>query len=221
MMDKLELLKKCAFFSDIDGASLTGLQKIVGEKKYSKGQMIFSEGEDSTALHILGTGSVDLVKLSPGGKEKLIRTVEPGEVFAEAAVFSGETYPATAMARSESKLFTIKRSKFISFVRSNPDVAIKMLGTMSRLLRHLNNLLSELTLGSVSSRLAKFLIRTSEEEKNISFKLPVRKNDLAFILGTVSETLSRNIKKFKKLGLIEVRGNLIRIKDLKKLKELT
>lgn len=220
-MDKLELLKKCAFFSDIDDVSLAGLHKIVSEKKYSKGQMIFSEGEDPTALHILGTGSVDLVKLSPEGKEKLIRTVKPGEVFAEAAVFSGETYPATAMARSESRLFTIERSKFISFVRSNPAVAIKMLGTMSRLLRHMNDLLSDLTLGSVSSRLAKFLVRTSEEEKNISFKLPVRKNDLAFILGTVSETLSRNIKKFKELGLIEVRGNLIRIRDLKKLKELT
>jgi len=219
-MNKRELIKNITIFSNVSGDSLDRLERIVQKVDFNPGNIIFSEGETADALYILKKGAVDLIKSSPSGREQLIRAVGVGEMFAEAAMFSGENYPATAIVKENSSLLVIKKDDFLKFIRLHPEVSMNIMGAMAKLLHHLNALVANLALGSVASRLASYLIESAELAKSSTFKLEIKKRDLAFQLGTISETLSRNLKKFKDDGLIDIHRSTIRIKNSARLKEL-
>lgn len=214
-----DAVKNSFLFSDLSPESLADLEKISIRRTFGKGEMPFHEDEPANSLFMLGSGSVNLVKSSAEGKEQLIRTVKPGEIFAEAALFSGENYPVTAIATAKSIVYSINKEKLLKFISKKPEVSLKMMGAMARLLRHLNSLIADLTLGSVSSRLAKFLLTKYNETGSKSFDLGMKKQDLAKKLGTAGETLSRNLSKFKDLSLIDIKGSYVVIKDLKGLKK--
>lgn len=203
-----------------DFASILEPENISEKRSYSKGEVLFTEGDPADALFIVRSGSVILSKISPDGKEQVIRTVTKGESFAEAAVFSGVQYPATAIAREKSSLLLIKKARFIEYIRQRPEIALKMMGAMSELLRHLNNLVAELKLEPVINRLAKYLVNESKKQHSSTVKLPISKQELARELGTIGETLSRNFKKLESKKMIKVKKDSIIIKDLKLLTSL-
>lgn len=211
-MHTADIIKKLPIFSGIDDLAAEGLSRIASGKAFEKDETIFSEGDDAAAIFILVSGIVDLIKSSPSGKEQFVRRVKPGEMFAEAAVFSGEAYPASAISRTRAEILQIEKKKFTAFVRANPDVALKIVGAMARLLRHLNNLLTQHTLGSVQSRLVEYLVGRAKKAGSNTFELGIEKRELAYKIGTIPETLSRSLKKLAKQGLISVRGSKISLK---------
>lgn len=219
-MDTAKQLKQFLIFSELDENSLSRLGSFSKTVKACKGSILFNDGDDASALFCLVSGRIDLIKSSPEGKEQLVRTVNAGELFAEAAVFSGKKYPVAAVAKKESVLIAIEKEKLIRFISLNPGVSLKMMGTMAGLLRHLNSLLGDLRLSTVESRLAAYLVKQFEMGRGKSFELKIQKNDLAFRLGTTSETLSRNLSRFKKGGLMKISGRKIEILSLSGLKKL-
>lgn len=208
-----DVLRQCAFFASLRDASIAELLRIGQRRMGRMGEILFSEGDPADALFVLESGVVDLLKHSPEGKEQLVRTVGRGEVFAEAAMFAGEAYPATAVVRRDAELLAIRKDRFLSLVRRQPDIAFAIMGAMAKLLRHLNALLADLSLGSVGSRLAAFLLAKSRERGAATFSLGITKRELALRLGTVPETLSRNLRKLKESGAIDVRGDFVTIQD--------
>lgn len=214
-----KIISDCFLFSGLGPERIREIAQISTVRAYSRDETLFSEGDPAKSLYILIEGVVHLVKSSPEGKEQIIRIVKNGEVFAEAAVFSGENYPATAVSKANSELLLIDKEKFVKYVALNPQVAFHIIGVMARLLRHLNELLSDLTLGSVMTRLAAYLV-CMLKHKGKKFIIESSKRELASSLGTVPETLSRNLKTLKKRGLIDVKGAWITIKDPKELEIL-
>ncbi len=214
-----EILKNSPLFAGLSAAALGDLTKASRKCAFASGEMIFSEGDEAEALFILAGGTVDLIKSSSAGKEQLVRSVKRGEIFAEAAMFSGDTYPVTAIARAPSELVSITKAAFVRFLKTHPDASMAIIGTMAKLLRHLNNLLSELSLSSVESRLAAWLLRRMREKGSRSFLIGIAKRDLAFRLGTVPETLSRNLRKLAQSGAIRVAGEKVTIVDADLLEE--
>lgn len=212
-------LRKCRLFSSLTNQEFDNLSRIVSTKKISGGETIFSEGDVADKLYILGSGSVELIKYSSTGRELVIRAVSAGEAFAEAAVFLATEYPATALARENSLLFFIKRGDFLSFIKDRPEVSLKLMGFLSSLLVKLNKLVQGVFAGTVKSRLASyFLARAKSEGKE--FALGFQKAKLATMVGTIPETLSRNLKKFSADGVICIKGSKIVILDEGKLEEL-
>ena len=220
-MREIETLRHCPLFSEVGNAALADLLKGAVRSEAGRGEMIFSEGDPAEALYILASGRVDLVKSSADGSEQFVRWVRPGETFAEAAVFAGATYPATAVARQDSRLIVIEKRRFVAFLRSHPDAALAMLAAMARLLRHLNGLLAELSLASVESRLAAWLLRRMREAGAARFAIGIPKKELAFRLGTVPETLSRNLRRLVAAGAIRVQGAEIEVRDAQALEGLS
>lgn len=219
-MKAADVLKRCVLFSELRSSSLDELGRIVTIRHLGEDEVLFGEGEDAETFFILASGDVDLVKSSPGGREQLVRSVKAGEVFAEAAMFSGMSYPAMAIARSRSEILSIGKSRFISFLRGHPEVSLRMMGVMSNLLRHMNSLLAELSLGTVSGRLAAYLLKRMKEEGREEFLLDISKKELAFKIGTVPETLSRNLKRMATDGVLRIAGSRIIIKNINKLEDL-
>ena len=216
----IEVLKKCSFFSGLNGSELAKIVKISKNINTSKDEILFYEGDKANNLYILILGTVDLIKTSLEGKEQLVRRVERNEMFAEAAVFSEGSYPVTAISRKKCELLIISNDKLQKLVSETPQIAFGIIAVMSNLLRHLNQVIKELSLTKVESRLASFLIKRMHEEKSDSFQLGVSKKELAFKLGTISETLSRNFRKMVDGKCIEVNGNNVKIKNMEKLKKL-
>lgn len=215
---KKEVLKKIYLFSGLTDRDLETLSRLAVNRRFSRETTIFWEGREAQGFFILLTGQVKLTKSSPEGKEYILRIVNPGETFGEAAVLAEAGYPASAIALEDCKTLYFAKSDFLNLLTSSPTLARNMLATMSRLLFHLTKQLEDLSLKEVSSRLARYIIDQCLEthgrlEEGLSFDLPITKTHLASYLGTISETLSRTLARIKSLGaIVEDRGR-ITIKD--------
>ncbi len=194
-------------------------------RTFPRQSTIFWEGREPQGFYILISGLVKLAKSSPEGKEYILRLVGPGETFAEAAVFADSPYPATAMALDDCDTLFFPRAPFLHHLAASPTLARNMLATLSRLNFHLTRQLEGLSLKEVSARLARFLLEKCQETHKqtapgLAFELPTTKTQLAAYLGTISETLSRTLARFKSLGLIEEDKGRITILDPAKLRDL-
>lgn len=211
---------RCNLFSTLSVDEMDSVATISNDRSIPKGETIFSEGDEAISLYILSKGSVRLVKFLPDGRETTLRVVEDGETFAEAAVFFGSDYPATAIASEKSEIISIEKRSFIQLISKKPAIALKMLGVMASLLRHLNVRASELKSKSVAARTASILLKCAKESGRPSFKLTISKGAIASMIGTIPATLSRNLKELKKNRVIDVKGDLIEILDMNELKDI-
>jgi len=136
-------------------------------------------------------------------------------------VFAGEHFPANAEAVEESRIFFFSRQSLIDLIKKTPSLALNMLAILSRRLRRFAALIDDLSLKEVPGRLAAYLLYLSEQhEGSTELKLTITKGQLASLLGTIPETLSRILGKMTAQNLIEYEGPHIRILDLEGLQEL-
>ncbi len=218
----IKYLKKSKLFSSFDDASLETMLTAVSVKTISKGEIIFYEKDPAPAFFIVGIGKVKILKISPDGKEQILMIASDGDSFAEAALFGGGKYPATAQAMTDGKLLVIHRDRFISIIERNPSIALNLIARLSQLLHKLNKLVEELSLTDINTRLAHYFINIIEE-KNLAENNPIiitlseKKTILASQLGTIPETLSRSLKKLSKENVISVNSAEVTILDLDKL----
>ena len=215
---KQQILRRIYLFSGIAEADLEILARMSLKKIFPRQAPIFWEGKETQGFYLLITGQIKLVKSSPEGKEYIIRLVGPGETFAEAAVFAEIPYPATAVALEDCHTLFFPKGPFLHHLAASPALARNMLATLSRLMFHLTKQLEDLSLKEVSARLARYILERclhthGEIATGLHCELPTTKTQLAAHLGTISETLSRTLSRFKSLGLIEVDKGKITIID--------
>jgi CRP-like cAMP-binding protein len=208
-------------FEGLSQRQCNELAGIAVDRSYKRGQIIFSEGDGGIGLYVLIAGRVKVYKLSPDGKEQILHLFEPGEPFGEASVFAGQPFPAHAEALEKSRIFFFPRGAFIELIKGDPSLALNMLAILSRRLRKFTALIEDLSLKEVPGRLAAYLLYASEQRANSEdLKLDIAKNQLASLLGTIPETLSRILTKLVRQGLIQMDGSRIKIKDRQGLEEL-
>ncbi len=219
-VDNKLLLRECKLFSALSDEELTKALSISKIRKYPKNSTIFLQGEEAVGFYTVAKGKVKVYKLSDDGRQHILHIVAKGGVFAEAAVFSGNTYPAYAQAITSCELFYFSKDAFYSLIKDNPQISLNMLATLSRYLRRFSTLIEELSLKDVSARLAKYILNQSKGFGGSSFELNIKKGELASQLGTVSETLSRSLQKLRAKKIIDVKGKIIYILDKSALSEL-
>jgi len=190
------------------------LAMIVVDQEFQRGGLVFSEGDAGNGFYVINDGKVKIFKLSFDGKEQILHILGPGEPFAEVAVFTGSAYPANAIALEKSRLFFFPRKAFVELIAKQPALAMNMLATLSLRLKQFAHMIEALSLKEVPGRLAAYILVDSKQNgKEQSIKLAVSKTQLASLLGTIPETLSRILAKMNKQGLIEIDGSTITIVD--------
>ena len=213
-MEKIKLLQSCTLFSGLPEGQLSEIVSICYEKKFGRGENIFFEGDDGNGFYMVNTGKVKIYKMSPAGKEHILHIFGPGEPFGEVPVFHGQPFPASAECLAKSTVFFFPREKFVKLVIDNPSIALKMLAVLSMRLRRFATQIENLSLKEVPARLAGYLLYLQEEQGGLdTVELEISKGQLASLLGTIPETLSRIFSKMSDEGLIEVEGRRISIKD--------
>jgi CRP/FNR family transcriptional regulator len=219
-MNKKEIIASSILFDGLPADQVEALADIAVIKNYEKGENIFFEGDLGIGFYVVGTGKVKISKISFAGKEHILHIFGGGEPFGEVPVFNGRPFPATAEALIATKALFFPREKFVRLVEANPSLALNMLAVLSFRLRKFANQIENLSLKEVPARLANYLVFLSEEQKNDEFvELEISKGQLASLLGTIPETLSRIFSKMNDEGLIEVNGKRITLLDLAGLKD--
>lgn len=212
-------LSNSFLFNSFNAGEIDLLLASTTVKKVRKGEQIFSEGADAKAFFIVMSGRVKVYKLSADGKEHTLHIHGPGDPVAEASIFDSMVYPASCIALEDSTLIRISKEGFIGLIRTYPDLALKMMSGYSKRLRQFVAKIEELSLKDIKSRLAGYLMENSSEENGITVcRLVYSKKELASVLGTVPETLSRALAFLKQKKLITEKNNTLIIPDEEKLR---
>jgi CRP/FNR family transcriptional regulator len=220
-VELVSLIASSPIFEGLARAHLEDLAMIVVDQEFQRGRIIFSEGDDGNGFYVLNTGRVKIFKLSVEGKEQILHIFGPGEPFGEVPVFEGRHFPANAEAMEKSRIFFFPRDAFIGLIRRNPDLALNMLAVLSMRLRRFTALIEDLSLKEGPGRLAAYLLYLSEAKDGSRYlELDITKGQLASLLGTIPETLSRILARMNRRGLIESQRRRIRILDVEGLEGL-
>lgn len=215
-MKNVDYLKKMSLFNELNNIELNKVADLANERFYPEGSIIFFEGEPGDAFYFLKSGRVKISKMTPDGEEQILKLIEPGGIFAEVILFSDEDYPATARVLEDAKVGMIKKKDFEDLIMSYPQLAIRLLRLLNTRLREAQMKVKEMGLYDTHSRTASLLLRLaqtygSRDEGQISFKLELTRQDMASMIGTTRETVTRILSKFRKQGIIESKGNKITI----------
>ena len=219
-MDIKTVIKSCHLFSGVTDQDLELLTDVCRLQNYLKGQVVFTQGDDASGFYVVASGKVKLYKLSPDGKERILHIVLTGGSFAEAAIFGDGCYPAFAEPISKTQLIFFHKREFLNLLHSHSQIAINMIGGLSKFLRQFATQIEDLTFKDVPGRLARYLIDLGGDDNNL-VELPISKSQLASNLGTVSETLSRTFRKLSDEAIISVKGKQIVILDIDRLFDLS
>ena len=214
MENILNIISAIPLFNGLPDDQLNAIRRIAIEKQFSKGQAIFSEGDETRGFFVVVTGRIKIYKVSSEGKEQILHIFEAGQSFGEVTVFTGRQLPANAEALAKSRLLFFPTSAFVDLVTDNPSLALNMLAIMSKKLRQFAAQIESLSLKEIPARLASYLIYLAKEQQSEEVvNLNISKGQLASLLGTIPETLSRIFAKLSGQQYIRVEGARITLLD--------
>jgi len=216
-------LRSCQLFAGLPPADVINVAAISVLKSLGKGEYLFHEGDPSRGFYVVQKGAINVHRVSANGKEQVIHVFRPGESFAEGTLATETGYPADARALEASQVLLVQKSAFVALLKRQPELVLRMLGAMSQHLRVLVGLLDDLTLKDVETRLAHWLVKrcpNADAPTPVHVELTMTKRVLAAELGTVSETFSRTLAKFREQKLIRVKGKTVTVLSPARLNEL-
>jgi len=222
--DNLFYLKKVSLFASLGEAELKALSLIVIERKYKKNSTIFFEGDPGEGVYFIKSGQVKVSKSSEEGGEQILHLLGTGDIFAEVVLFDGGDFPATAQAVTDCQIGMIRNQDMEVFVRANPDVAFKFLKVMSHRLRAAQIRIKNLALQDTLRRTVGMLLHLAQEhgeetQEGIEINLPLNRQELANMVGTSRETVTRILSRLSKEGLITLDKHKIVIIDEEELQD--
>lgn len=221
MKNKTDEISKAPLFNGLPAEQIGELAKICLDQRYEKGGELFSEGDSAKGFYLVISGKIKIYKLSLEGKEQILHIFGSGEILGEVPVFAGGSYPANAEAIEPGRALFFPRTSFMELVGREPAIAVNLLGLLSQRLRRFTHMIEDLSLKEVPGRLAAYLIYLGKRSgSRQTLELEITKAQLASLLGTIPETLSRILTKMAQQGIISVEGRKIRVLDLKALESL-
>ena len=210
-------LRCCQLFTGVPADDLAVIAGFTQVLRLAKDEALFHEGEPSLGFYLVQAGAINVHRVNAAGKEQVIHVFRSGESFAEAALASPTGYPANARAVESSTVLLIPKGPVLELIGRRPDLALRMLGSMSAHLRVLVGALDDLTLKDVETRLLNWLVKHA---RGGVIALPGTKRVLAAELGTSSETLSRTMARLRDAGLITVAARSITVRETARLETM-
>jgi len=216
-------LRLCRIFAGLAPADLHAIAEITSVKSLDKGDYLFHEGAPSQGFYVVQKGAINVHRVNASGKEQVIRVFRPGDSFAEATLATPAGYPADALAVEPSQVLLVQKAGFLALLARQPELALRMLAAMSAHLRALVDQLEDLNLKDVETRLANWLVKrcpAANPQEPVRIELKTTKRVLAAELGTVGETFSRTLAKFREQQLVAVEAKCITVLSPARLREL-
>jgi len=207
---KTELLRSIPYFASLDEDALASIAAIAARRAYAPDEVIFLEGDPCAGLFIVQTGHVKIYTASPEGREQILTIIGPRDSFNDVAVFDGGPNPASAQAMEAVELLVIERPTMLNLFERYPKLAQAVVTVLAARARMLVRMVEDLSLRSVTGRLAKLLL---DQALQGSEAVPLTRQQMAARLGTIREMVSRALRQLEDEGLVRREGHEIIITD--------
>ena len=210
------LLRRVPFFAGLSDDVLAALAAATVERRYARGQVLFLEGDPCAGLHIVVDGEIKIFKLSPQGREQVLRQLGPGSTFNEVPVLDGGPNPASTAAVTDATLCVIGRDAIKRLAHAYPALAWALIESTARHTRHLVMMVEDLSLRSVKARLARLLLAEAQRSAaagEIDRSQMITQAEMAARLGTVREMIGRALRDLADDGLVVFDRHRIVIRD--------
>lgn len=195
------------------------LKKLGKLKNYKKDELLFSAQDEAEGLYYVESGEIRVYKMDEQGKEVEVVRLEQGDFLGEAILFVSSKFPFFAQAVKDSQVLFLDKKTIFHSLEKDPTTARFFLNLLARKCVTLSSRIESLGLKTVRQRLIQYLLSNCSGDQRCLVELKTKKAELAKILGTISETLSRNLKQMQEQGLIEVKGSKIYVKNCPSLRE--
>lgn len=195
-------LRDFSLFSQLSETEIQKLESQIQSRDYAARQRIFEMGDPALGIYLVKSGKVKVFRVSPEGAEQVLGVFQGGEEFALAAVFYGGRYPASAETLEPSQLYFLEREILLKLITQEPELALRMMGTLAKKLQGLVSLVDSLALQDARGRLARYLTRRLPIGPPMVVELPMSKTLLSQHLGIKIETLSRTFRGLADEGVL-------------------
>lgn len=199
-----DVLRHVPYFASLPAIELSRLAARCSARRFDTGEVLFEEGQPCRGLFIVAEGLVEIRQISLRGREQVFHTEGSGATLGEAPLFDGGGYIASAVALRPTRVLFLARAELIRLCHRRPSVALAILKTMARRVRHFASLVSDLTFHPVTERLARYLDASLVQPvtPGTIVELTVTQAQLAARLGTVRELVGRAFSELEKTGVI-------------------
>ena len=211
--EKLKTLAANPYFRGLKEASLKDISGSMSLRRYNRGEVLFWEGDACAGLHIIEQGSVKLFRISPQGRQHIVRVLQEGDTCNEVPVFDGGTNPVNVEALEETTVWVVESAAVRALMSKDPEFMQKTIENLAQMMRHLVKMASEMAFFQVTNRLARLIGEIPAQDLNGSGGMRWTQDQLAARLGTVREVVARSLRELERSGAIEVENRRIIVKD--------
>jgi CRP-like cAMP-binding protein len=205
----LNTLRRNPYFDDLPDELLRQISGHMQLRGFERSEILFWEGDPCAGLHIIEEGSVKLYRISPQGRQYIVRVLQEGDTCNEVPAFDGGTNPVNVETLERSKVWVIDAETLRALVKAHPDFVLKVLSNFGKNLRGLVRMVSEMAFYQVTNRLARLISELPSEEP----RPHLTQEHLASQLGTVREVVARSLKELERSGAIRIEDRRIHIAD--------
>jgi CRP/FNR family cyclic AMP-dependent transcriptional regulator len=217
-----EVLIRAGIFQGVEPYAADALAQALEPADFSRGQVIFAEGEPGDRLYIVGAGKVKVGRKSPDGRENLLMVAGPSDMFGELSIFDPGPRTSSATAVTEVRTYTMDRPALREWIGKRPEIAEQLLRVLARRLRRTNNMLADLIFTDVPGRVAKALLQMadrfgSRDAEGLRVRHDLTQEELAQLVGASRETVNKALADFVHRGWIQLQGKSVLILEPERL----
>ena len=214
-----DVLSGLPLFAALDDDADAALRGAMRHEHFSRGDVIFDEGDQGDKLYAVIEGKVKLARTAPDGRENLQAVLGPGEMFGELSLFDPKPRTAGAVAVTDSTLASLAHAALRPWITGRPDVAVELLRALAQRLRRTNDVLADLVFSDVPARVAKAILQLAERfgqatPEGIHVMHDLTQEELAQLVGASRETVNKALADFSGRGWLRIESRAVVIKDI-------
>jgi CRP/FNR family cyclic AMP-dependent transcriptional regulator len=199
------MLEAVNLFQGLDPEYIQTIDAMVTVRSLPKRAVIFTQGEESNSLYLVLEGRLKAYLSDTEGKEVILGFIEQGEAFGELSLLDGKPRSASIMALTASRCAVLSRQHFLTCLNSNPRIAIQLLGLMATRMRNSTASIADFALLDVYGRIARILMdHSKEDEQGRRVTIPLTHQDIANMVGSSREMVTRILNDLRRGGYIGV-----------------
>jgi CRP/FNR family cyclic AMP-dependent transcriptional regulator len=202
-------------FSGLGAESISKIAALCHTRYLAAGEILFQKGDSGDALFGIRRGQIRIETGSAGGVRLTLNVLGAGDVFGEIAVLDGQTRTADAMAGEPSELFIVRRNDFLSYLESEPRVAVKLIALLCQRIRWASDRFEEAVLSPLQVRLARRLCALATD---FGSEVHISQEQLGIYVGAARESVNRQLQQWRQQGILEIRRGRILLLNAKRLR---
>ena len=216
--------RRVPLFAVLPDEDLALLSSVAERRRLDRGEAAFTAGRDPARLFVVAHGLLKVTRVSASGREQVVRLLGPGDFYGEVSLFRPRPLEASGIALEPAVVCMLGRSGVERLLRSSPEAGTRMLAALAERIAELEALVEQLAVHPVESRVAALLLKLAnaagQSRDGGLVRLPLPQEEVARVLGTTQETLSRRLRALHADGVIRLEGRgivrLLRTQELRR-----